>query len=234
MPGFEEIYNCHADKYDALINHEDYQENFSKFLLQNVDWMGKKVIEAGAGTGRVTRIYAALADKIFAADRSEHMLLKARLNLGAFSDKISYGIYENLNLDQIPFKADIVIEGWSFGHTVEDKPDNIPETVESLMLTCKKLLRPGGQIIIIETLGTGVTESGAPDKTLAQFYLMLEEKYSFKKNIISTDYKFPSAEEAADVAGFFFGDDLGNRIRTEKFTIIPEFTGIWIYNSTGS
>jgi SAM-dependent methyltransferase len=73
----------------------------------------------GAGTGRVTKIVASTAARVLAFDRSPHMLDRAReLLAGEVTRNVTLAAAEN---DAVPLPdgcADIVIEGWSFGHTV--------------------------------------------------------------------------------------------------------------------
>jgi hypothetical protein len=42
-----------------------------------------------------------------------------------------------------------------------------------------------------------------------------------------SDYDFPSVARAAEVTGFFFGADFARRVESERWTRIPECTGIW-------
>jgi hypothetical protein len=49
----------------------------------------------------------------------------------------------------------------------------------------------------------------------------------FENKWIRTDYKFESVEEAAELAGFFFGDGLANQILESGSVLLPECTGVW-------
>ena len=44
---------------------------------------------------------------------------------------------------------------------------------------------------------------------------------------IRTDYRFESAEKGSEVAGFFFGEEMKERILREQMTVLPECTGVW-------
>jgi hypothetical protein len=61
---------------------------------------------------------------------------------------------------------------------------------------------------------------------LENFYGWLDEK-RFHNKWIRTDYRFESPESAADIAGFFFGEELSRKIRQGRLTILPECTGVW-------
>ena len=231
MPSMYEIYSGYSAEYDELVSKEDYKRNIPDYLDKAVDFSGKTVVELGVGTGRLTEIYAQKAGAVFCFDRSPHMLEKAERNLIKFDKKIDFGICDNLKIDKIDRNADIIIEGWSFGHTVSDDYSRIEIVTSEIIENCKKLLNPGGSIIIIESLGTNTSAVDAPNEALKQFYSLLEEKYSFKRTVLETDYKFDSNEEALRITGFFFGDDFRNNLSFQHEGIVKEFTGAWIFNS---
>ncbi|MBI3165497.1 MAG: class I SAM-dependent methyltransferase, partial [Chloroflexi bacterium] len=54
----------------------------------------------------------------------------------------------------------------------------------------------------------------------------LDEK-GFQNKWIRTDYKFDSPAEAEELSRFFFGDELGNKLREKKWVVLPECTGVW-------
>jgi hypothetical protein len=86
----------------------------------------------------------------------------------------------------------------------------------------KRLLRPGGVMILLETLGTGFETPTAPEQ-LRPFYHWLETEHHFQHTWIRTDYHFASQTEAAELLGFFFGPDMAARAQVH----FPECTGIW-------
>ena len=56
MPSMYEIYDAHSDRYHELVMREDYQGNLARALKRVARWRDAVVVEAGIGTGRVTRI----------------------------------------------------------------------------------------------------------------------------------------------------------------------------------
>lgn len=228
MTDFIDIYNNHAEEYDFLVKHEDYQDNLWKKLEQIVTFKDKRVAELGAGTGRLTTRLVQLAEYVHVFDRSEHMLTKAKNNLLEF-DKNNYSLKIGEN-NKIPLEdqsVDIVIEGWSFGHSITDFCDDFENVTNQLINESIRVLKKDGVLIIIETLGTCKEEPVAPDEKLAYFYKYLENKLNFSHAWVRTDYKFNSIGDAKKSFGFFFGDDLVNYIDNNQGTIIPECTGIW-------
>ncbi len=227
MPTMREIYTKHSYEYDELVSHEDYQNNLSKTLLKHFDFKDKTVIELGTGTGRLTKLYIQQVEHVYCFDRSQHMLEKAKENLRGEKDKVTFDICDNEAIDSIQQNADIVIEGWSFGHTVGDNKGQIEQTVEKLFSDCSALLNPNGTVIIIETLGTNMKKAGPPSDSLKQFYELLENKHCFTQQIIETDYLFKSALEAERIMGYFFGEEMSTALQHSPTKKIKEYTGFW-------
>ncbi len=218
-----EIYDHFPAEYDELVLHEDARGNLKKYLKHYIK-PHSSVIEFGAGTGRVTLQYIDIAGSVRVCDRSEQMLKKARVNLRDHADKLIFSIIDNGALNTVRGIYDHVIEGWAFGHTIHDYPDSVGQTAEALVSGATSLLKPGGTMIFIETLGTNVTSPMAPDSCLAEFYLLMEERYGFGRDIISTDYAFRDIPEAKRIMGFFFGETMADAVSGKQVT---EFTGIW-------
>lgn len=224
MPSMYEIYDNFAVEYDELVSNEDYQGNLKKFLEKNIKdaaW----VLELGTGTGRVTALYAERASKILCCDRSSHMLEKTKQKLGVHNHKIEYRVLDNKEIDRIEDAYNVVIEGWAFGHTVMDNSKNVEAIADKLVRSTESKVKENGRLIFIETMGTNNKKANPPSPILKQFYSILEEKYSFVRSIISTDYCFKSIDEAKRVMGFFFGSEMEKSINDK---IVKEYTGIWM------
>lgn len=224
-----EIYRKHSFEYDELTAHEDYRNNLPAYLNSAADFSGKTVIEAGCGTGRMTGMYIDKAAKAFCYDGSAHMLEKAKLNLSAYSDKLSYGLCDNLELGTLGRKADIVLQGWSFGHTVIENEAKLEETVDRLVTACLELL-DGGDIIFIESLRTNARKPSPPTDVHRKFYSLLTDKYGFMETVLETDYLFESKEEARRIMGFFFGEEMGKNLDFTAGGCVREFTGAYHFS----
>jgi len=224
-----EIYEKHADRYHELVSAEDHQANLPEKLHEILDWRGLSVLEGGVGTGRVTRHYIEDASAAVCCDRSRHMLDFAQDALGEFRDKITFVLADNRMMSQLPDRHDVFIEGWSFGHAAVDCSTRveIEGVAEILLRGAAKNLRPGGAIVLIESLGTNVDVPAPPDDKLATLYERLEVRHGFAKAVIRTDYRFESNEDAVRVMGFFFGERMVDGILRRKSPIIPEWTGVW-------
>lgn len=223
-----EIYKKYAQQYDRLVNAEDHQKRINNFLLNNIDWKQKVVYEAGIGTGRLTKIYIEEIEKLYGFDREAHMLEQCKINLNKYKDKVTLKVGDNENLPVIGEKADIFVEGWSFGHTIVENNGDIKKTTDKLINKIEKNTTTDKTIVIIETLGTNVEKTGFTNNDLNEFYTIIEDEYGFKRTTVKTDYKFNDYREAAEIIGFFFGEDLGKEVLNKESEIVPEYTGIWI------
>ncbi len=237
MTDFKRIYATKAVEYEQMVAREDYEghilpalERARPFTLETA------VIELGAGTGRLTRLLAPHVRRITALDISPHMLGVARekLDLRGFratkgrqpQGSVSLAAADNRYLPIAAQTADLAIAGWSLGHFVgwyTDWRDQIGQALVEM----KRVLRPGGTIIILETLGTGRETPQPPHGGLAAYYDWLENEHGFAATWIRTDYRFASVDKADTLTRFFFGDELADRIRRNNLTILPECTGIW-------
>jgi hypothetical protein len=228
MPEMKEIYKKYAVNYDELVLAEDYKKNLNEFFNNEIIWDNKIIYEAGIGTGRVTSIYIDKVKYCYGFDRENHMLKKCANNLSNYLYKLNLEICENTDLSKIPETADVFIEGWSFMHSITENKNDYKSVFDDIYHRICELLKKDGKIILIESLGTNVIEPTIPNIVFENFYLLLENEYGFKKNVIKTDYQFPDFKEADRIMSFFFGDWISSDIMNNKKTIIPEFTGIWV------
>jgi ubiquinone/menaquinone biosynthesis C-methylase UbiE len=214
-----------AERYDLLVSREDYQGNILKALQTIRPLSNLEVIELGAGTGRLSRLLAPQVGRIFLTDISTHMLEKARARQGDF--RYFFATADNGRLPAADNSADLAIAGWSVGHQTGWFPDSWPERVDQVVAEMKRVLRPNGTVIILETLGTGREDPQPPTQELADYYGRLETRHGFQRQWIRTDYRFHSVLEAEMLTRFFFGDELAERIANDKMILLPECTGIW-------
>ena len=228
MMDFKTIYASQAEAYEAMITREDYLGNLLPALERIRPFQNQRVVEFGAGTGRLTCLLAPLVARIDACDSSAHMLTVAK-------QKLQAGGWQNWQLhiapnNQLPLpdnSADVAIEGWSFAHACGWFPNSWQHEVGQMLSEMKRILKPGGTMILLETLGTGYESPTPPSPKLAELYAWWEETHQFQHTWVRTDYQFASPTEGADLTRFFFGDELASRILAEQLTVLPECTGIW-------
>ena len=226
MPTEKEVYEAHADKYDLLIQREDYQGNILREIEKLVSLSNLDMVDLGAGTGRLTRLLAPYANSIKAFDSSAHMLEIAAKSL----TEMGVTNWETKVADhrKIPIKdasVDLIVSGWSYCYLVVWGGDAWKSAVEEGLKEMRRILRPGGMAIIFETMGTGHKEPHPPEH-LAEYYSWLTEA-GFGSSWLRTDYGFESMAEAKELSTFFFGEEMGAKVIQKNWQILPECTGIW-------
>ena len=226
MPDLKNIYQSFAERYQALVGREDYQNNLLPAILEIETLKGNRVIELGAGTGRVSCLIAPEAASLVAADISHHMLVfgKSRLSkLGLANWHLS--LESHLNLPFATNTADMIIAGWSFCYAALDAEAQWQPALERALAEVERVLRPGGTLILIESLGTGFETPHTPEVLVE--YLDYLNAHGFKSKWIRTDYRFKDKAEAEELTSFFFGEDPMPMQETANGVIVPECTGLW-------
>jgi ubiquinone/menaquinone biosynthesis C-methylase UbiE len=226
LPDVKQIYQSFADRYEALVQREDHQQNLLPAILAVSDLKGKDVLELGAGTGRLTRLIAPLNQRLIATDLSFHMLVYGKKLLAdQYPKKFAFSLATHLALPFPQDSADLVIAGWSFCYAAIDAGEDWQPSLERALDEAARVLRPGGSLILIESLGTGFTEPNTPPVLVD--YINYLEDHDYQSTWIRTDYCFESREEAENLTQFFFGKDPMPMRETEGGVIVPECTGLW-------
>ncbi|MBI5568232.1 MAG: class I SAM-dependent methyltransferase [Chloroflexi bacterium] len=225
MPDQLAIYREQAAAYENLVAHEDYQHQLWPALtairsFDQADW-----VEWGAGTGRLTDLAAPTARSIVALDASAAMLSVAADKLRQTKGvRWQVAVTEHRRAPLPDQCADIAIAGWTIIYlSAKFVPDWQAALRQAIGEMCR-VLRPGGALIIVETLGTGYAE---PARLYPDYYDFLEQDLGFQHKSIRTDYQFASVDEAAAGLGFFFGERFEQEIRDNHWASVPECTGIW-------
>jgi SAM-dependent methyltransferase len=226
MTDTRQIYQNEAERYHALVSREDHEGNLLPAILNIDPFVGKDVIELGAGTGRLTRLIAPLVGSLIISDLSMHMLSHAVSQLKEMNFDDWYACLESHNaLPFAPHSTDIVIAGWSFCYAAIYVGDNWEALLERVLAQVYSILRPKGKLILIESLGTGVEIPQAPDVLRA--YLGYLDQHGFNSTWIRTDYCFKDFDEAKNLTRFFFGEAPMPMHQTSEGVIVPECTGLW-------
>ncbi len=225
-PEHREVYANHADRYELLVSREDYELNIPRTLNQLFNFNSKDVIELGSGTGRLAHMLAPMARSVLALDASPNMLEVAASKLGEAGLR-NWGVAaaDHRALPVADRAADIAISGWSIVYLVVWNESAWESELAKGLDEMRRILRPGGSIVILETLGTG-HESPHPPDNLVDYFSYLEQQ-GFEHAWIRTDYRFDSLEEAQDITGFFYGEAMLNEISNGDEVTLPECTGIW-------
>jgi ubiquinone/menaquinone biosynthesis C-methylase UbiE len=220
------IYQTEADRYEALIQREDYQQNIPRAIDEIIPVNGLQVLDLGAGTGRLTLMLAPRAKSIRACDASAAMLRVCRARLQA-SGLANWQVLvaDHRRLPVPDHSADLVTSGWSVSYLAVWHPEHANEQLDQWLAEMQRVLRKAGTVILFESLGTG-NEAPVRLEHVEPAYQWLDAN-GFQSKSIRTDYQFESLEEAEELSRFFFGDELGDKVRRNDWVILPECTGIW-------
>jgi ubiquinone/menaquinone biosynthesis C-methylase UbiE len=220
------IYQTDSDRYEALISREDYQGNIPRALDEIVNVDDLDVIDLGAGTGRLAVMLAPRVKSIHAFDASAEMLRVCREKL--MSSELSNWQVDVADHRSLPIEgqtSDLVVSGWSVAYLYVWYPETWRAELENWLSEMKRVLRPGGFIVLFESLTTG-SETPVRLEHLKDYYPWLDET-GFHSRWIRTDLKYESIDEAVELSGFFFGEEFGEKVRQNNWVILPECTGVW-------
>lgn len=221
------IYQERADEYDALISAEDAGGALVRELEKRAPFDGLRVIDVGAGTGRISRLVAGRASEIALVERAAPMLGVARQRLDAMGVTYAAHLADARAMPLPDASADLAIAGWVFGHFRLWMPEGWRDEVSSAVGEMRRVVRPGGKLVVVETLGTGHAEPRRND-ALDEYFALLEERFGFTRSWIRTDYVFSSIEEAARICGSFFGAAMAATIRRNGWATVPECTAVFV------
>ena len=220
------IYQSEGERYEALVSREDYQGNIQRAIDEIINVDGLDIIDLGAGTGRLSLILAPRAKSIHAFDTSAEMLRVCRERLiasGLSNWQVDIADHRNLPIED--HSVDLAVSGWSVSYLALWNPEQPNQELDKWLIEMRRVLRKDGMIILFESLGTG-NESPIRLEHVESTYQWLDGN-GFQNKWIRTDYQFESLDEAVDLAGFFFGAEMAERVRERRLVILPECTGVW-------
>jgi ubiquinone/menaquinone biosynthesis C-methylase UbiE len=224
---WKRFYNERTEDYERLTQYEDYEGNLLPALNEIHPLEGAEIIEFGAGTGRITIQLLPLMGKVWAFDISPAMLETAQRKLmPTGTTNWLVGIGDSRAMPVPSVCAEVAIEGWSLVQIAAWHMERWRGEVEKAVDEMIRVVRPGGAVMVIETLGTGKIEPAPAEKHKAVYDYLGER--GFSSTWIRTDYCFPTLREAQEVIGPVFGKaTLETMVKSKKGLVLPECTGIW-------
>lgn len=225
MSEHENVYRDEAERYHALVSCEDHSGNLP-VSIQTIIPRGASILESGAGTGRVTAMLTPLAGELISLDLSVPMLVKAQNTtqptLPLFP---GYAAADHRYLPVPDRHFEWVVSGWSVCYLASWNRENWQAEVNHALCEFARVLRPGGCILLVETLGTGETSPNPPGHLVD--YIAYLDRLGFERRWIRTDYCFVNEAAARELTGFFFGEGMLKNITLNTNPILPECTGLW-------
>jgi SAM-dependent methyltransferase len=223
---YRDIYYNQADEYQRLVAREDFAGHILPALAAICDLNGRVAVDLGTGTGRLIKLLLPHVAAVYGFDLSPAMLAVGRQELRrAGSGTWGLAAADHRDLPLSASSCDLILSGWSLCYLALDQAGGWDEELRQLFRRFRKMLRPGGAIIILETMGTGYTEPNPP--FFMRDYFSLLEQIGMRSTWIRTDYQFESLAEAVHLTRFFFGEELARQVEQGESRIVPECTGIW-------
>ncbi|GIO96102.1 hypothetical protein J14TS5_11880 [Paenibacillus lautus] len=221
----EEIYGKQAEAYESMVSR---QPDLSEIIHGIRPYVGLDVLDLGAGSGRLSMLLARDARSLICTDISEPMLniLDDKLSEANDSRNWTTVVADHRSLPIDSSSVDLIVSGWSISYLADSSHEQWSDHLGLVMDELQRVLRPGGTILILETMGTG-TETPNPPDFLTGYYAQLEHRYGFSYQWIRTDYVFDTVEAALQNTGFFFGEELTDKIQANQWSTVPECAGIW-------
>ena len=196
------------DYYEIFSRAEDGEGKVTKYLMERAK--DKIVLDAGCGTGKFLNILENVASKYIGVDLSFDQLIKAQMKRKKESSS-----FINANLKDLMLaddSIDLIISPWVLGTVLDIKGR------EECLHGLKRVLKPGGKIILIEN------DEGSEFETLRNRDKDLRTR-NYNDWIISNDFNiakqidtkfiFNSFVEARNCFLEIYGDDIANKIKSE-------------------
>lgn len=225
MATHQQIYQDHSEIYEKMISR---QPELADVVQAIRPFDGLSILDLGAGSGRLASVLAARAGTLICTDASRQMLdlLDRKLSLQGIPRNWTTVVADHRELPIADNSIDLAVAGWSICYLTNAGQKEWRAHLERILAELERVLKPGGTVIIFETMGTG-TETPDPPAFLRDYYHALEADYGFAHRVLRLDYKFETVEEAASCTGLFFGPELTEKIRANRWATVPECAGVW-------
>jgi len=227
MSDFNEIYNSQATSYHDLITHEDVDSNLLPALEGITPFKGKRLLDLGTGTGRIPLLVKHPTTRITGIDLHWDMLREHKTQQE--KGKEAWDLLQ-ADFRFLPFQNnlfDIITAGWSISAIISGEKKYWQNQIGFVLKEIQRTIKPGGAIIIIETMSTASLTPAPPHEDLRTYYLWLEDTWGFTREIIQTDYQFENLDQAVTAINFFFGPEMAAKVKENQWVRVPEWTGIW-------
>jgi len=227
MDHYQKIYAQKASEYHHMMSAEDVDGNLMSALERVTSFNGKIILDLGTGTGRLPLLLSDQDTRLIGIDLYRAMLIENRFQREKIKGDWDL-VQGNMQALPLPSRcANVVFAGWAIGHLRSWFSGSWQTHIGRILDEMHRVVSPGGDLIVIETLGTGSLVPVPPTAELSEYYDWLETEWDFTRQEIQTDYQFPNLESAVNHTAFFFGEELAKKIRANNWIRLPEWTGMW-------
>ena len=227
MDHFKYIYTQRAADYHRMITLEDVEGNLLAALEHVTPLAGRRILDLGTGTGRIPLLLGQQAGQLVGLELHAAMLQENKHHRDRVEGNWGLILGDMRALPMPAGWAEIITAGWAVGHIRGWFDQEWQLQIGRVVSEMHRVIARGGTLFIIETLTTGGLAPTPPSLALAEYYHWLENDWGFARQEISTDYHFASVDQAVAHTEFFFGPTLSAKIRAERWSRLPEWTGVW-------
>jgi ubiquinone/menaquinone biosynthesis C-methylase UbiE len=202
------IYREAPEIFEAFGRAEDPDGLIARRVLALAGLEGKRVLEIGAGTGRYSRAWASTAAEYVALEPSGRLL-----NLGRSAGREAGIQWVRGRGEALPFKqqsVDCVLATWVLAYLR-------PEACRRVLLEAQRALGAGG-IWLVENHWTGPFQElrGRVGRGAEPGLERLLDEHGFQVvEVIETELRFPSSEEARRILGALCGPAVAERLERQ-------------------
>lgn len=224
---YEAVYRDSSVAYDQLVRCEDAAGEL-ELAIKTVAGAGTRSADVGCGTGRITRWLASVQERVYACDVAPSMLARAKEAAAAerWPSATHFAVSDVRNLTIENASVDTVVAGWVVGHFVDFHPHTWREHAGRALGELRRITKPGGRIVLVESLGTGVHEPTPPTPVHTAYFDWLSNE-GFALQVLRTDYVFRDFAEAQALTRIFFGELIVGQLSADPSPRLREFTGLF-------
>ena len=196
---------------DAFCRAEDPDGILSRGVLMHARPAGRTVLEIGCGTGRYSREWAPSSRRYLGLDRNAGVLALARRCCAALSPRPDWLLADATHIPLADRSVDCVLAGWVVV--------NLPAASRARVLAeADRVLRreAGSGIWLVENHWSGEFQRLRGKRAEAERVRIqtLVDRHGFSPvELVRTEIRFPSADEAARVLGWLLGDPARSNLR---------------------
>lgn len=144
MPDHDIVYQEQVKQYHSLISKEDYTNNIRRTLEGIHPFADTEMVDIGAGTGRLTCMFAPIAKSVVSFDASQAMLdvIKSSVDQEQLK-KLRTQVSDLRTIPLSDSSADVVTAGWAISYIANSTVENWRENLATTLMEMKRVVREG-------------------------------------------------------------------------------------------